>query len=406
MSVELMPQAKVSAVKHLYQALASGDRAAIDHLLHPQFVGYAAEGLPLDMGGTHVGPDAMRDNLWWRIGKHFKVRVEPAEFRHLDDGRLLVVGTYRGWVRRNRNLLEAAFVHLIGFEADGRIVSLRQLTDTAAWCAALDEPGRLQTIDYQVENGLATICLNRPDERNAINLQLAKETLEVARRIAADRSVRAVLIWGNGPALTVGGDINYLLDHKDRKDQGLGDLLIAMTTPFHQAFELLSRIDAPIVTAAHGAVAGGGLGYVYAADIVLAEPNTKFVTAFSGLGLSGDGGGTWHLPRLIGPRRAASAYLRNTPISAEEALQWGLINEIVPADELHSRAMEVATDLANGPAVAFATQRALLRDCWRNDLVTSLTAETQGLKRTGDSADAAEAVAAFVAKRAPTYRGR
>lgn len=403
MSVEVLPQAKVLAVQQLYQALAAGDRDAIDYLLHPQFVGYAAEGLPLDMGGTHVGPDAMRDNLWWRIGKHFKVRVEPAEFRHLDDGRLLVVGTYRGWARRNRNPLESAFVHLIGFEADGRIVSLRQLTDTAAWCAALDEAGRLQTIDYQVENGLATICLNRPDERNAINLQMAGETLEVTRRIASDRSVRAVLIWANGPALSVGGDIKYFLANNDR---GLGDLFIAMTTPFHQAFDLLSRIDAPIVTAAHGAVAGGGLGYVYAADIVFAEPDTKFMTAFSGLGVSGDGGGTWHLPRLIGPRRAAAAYLRNTPISAEEALQWGLINEIVSADELHARAMEVATELANGPTVAFATQRALLRDCWRNDLMTSLTAETQGLKRTGDSADAAEAVAAFVAKRTPMYRGR
>jgi 2-(1,2-epoxy-1,2-dihydrophenyl)acetyl-CoA isomerase len=396
-------QTKVGAAQQLYQALATGDRSALDRLLHPEFIGHAAEGMPLGMGGTHVGPDAMRDNLWWRIGEHFKARAEAADFHHLEDGRLLVAGTYRGQARRSRNPLQAAFFHLIGFDADGRIVSLRQLTDTAAWHAALDDAGQLQTIEFSVENGLATICLNRPDERNAIDLRMGKETLEVATRIAADRSVRAVLICGNGPALTVGGDITYFLSGKDH---AFGDLFVQMTTPFHQAFDILSRLEAPIVTAAHGAVAGGGLGYVYAADIVLATPDTKFVTAFSGIGLSGDGGGTWHLPRLIGPRRAAAAYLRNTPISAEEALQWGLINEIVPADELRSHARQVATALAGGPTVAFATQRALLRESWRHDLATQLAAETRGIKRTGDSADAAEAIAAFAAKRSPTYSGR
>lgn len=109
-----------------------------------------------------------------------------------------------------------------------------------------------------------------------------------------------------------------------------------MTSPFHEAFRILSRIDAPIVTAAHGAVAGGGLGYVYAADLVVAAEGTKFVTGFADLGLSGDGGGTWHLPRLIGARRAAEVYLRNTPITAADALRWGMVNAVVPADELRS----------------------------------------------------------------------
>jgi len=160
------------------------------------------------------------------------------------------------------------------------------------------------------------------------------------------------------------------------------------------------------VAAAHGPVAGGGLGFVYAADIVLAADDSRFVVAFAGIGLSGDGGGTYHLPRLIGPRRAAQAYLRNTPISAAEALQWGLVNEIVPAAELRSRATQVATELAAGPTVAFATMRALLRDSWHNDLRTQLTAELQGTKDTGRSDDAAAAIAAFAAKTTPTFQGR
>jgi 2-(1,2-epoxy-1,2-dihydrophenyl)acetyl-CoA isomerase len=403
MSADPSREAKVSAAQSLYQALATGDRDALSRLLHPEFVGHAAAGLPLNMGGIHVGPDAMRDNLWWRVGEHFRARAVADDFQVLEDGRLMVVGTYRGSARRSGNTLDAAFIHLLGFAADGRIATLHQFTDTAAWHTALDGTGRLQTIDYHVEAAVATVCLNRPDARNAIDLQMGRDTLEVARRIAADRTVRAVLICGNGTALTVGGDIAYFLDGAE---VGFGDLFVKMTTPFHQAFEVLSRVEAPIITAAHGAVAGGGLGYVYAADIVLAAETTKFVTAFAGLGLSGDGGGTWHLPRLIGPRRAAAAYLRNAPISADEALAWGLINEIVPTAELRSRATALATELANGPTVAFAAMRALLRDSWRNDLPAQLDAETRALKLTGDSADAAEAIAAFAAKRTATFTGR
>jgi 2-(1,2-epoxy-1,2-dihydrophenyl)acetyl-CoA isomerase len=153
-------------------------------------------------------------------------------------------------------------------------------------------------------------------------------------------------------------------------------------------------------------VAGGGLGYVYAADLVLAAEGTRFVTAFAGIGLSGDGGGTWHLPRLIGPRRAAQAYLRNRPITDTEALDWGLINEIVPAGELRDRATALATQLANGPTAAFGRMRQLLRESWGNDLPAQFAAESRGIKFTGDSADAAVAIAAFANKHTPEFIGR
>ena len=207
---------------------------------------------------------------------------------------------------------------------------------------------------------------------------MGEETLDVARRIAEDPAVRAVLICGNGPALTVGGDIDYFLT---APPDTFGALFARMTTPFHEAFRVLSRIDAPIVTAAHGAVAGGGLGYVYAADLVIAAENTRFVTAFAAIGLSGDGGGTWHLPRLIGPRRAAQAYLRNTPITASEALDWGLVNEVVLDDEVRNRAAALAAELAVGPTRAFARMRALLRETWTNDLSAQLTADGCHAKR-------------------------
>jgi 2-(1,2-epoxy-1,2-dihydrophenyl)acetyl-CoA isomerase len=403
MSADLSPDTKAATAQALYDALGAGDGEALTALLHPEFVGHAADGLPLGMGGIHVGPDAMRDNLWWRIGEHFKARAVAHEFQVLDDGQLKVVGTYRGSARRGGHVLDAPFIHLIDFAADASISALRQLTDTAAWCAALGGTERSRTLDYRVEDSVATICLNRPDANNAIDFQMGWDTLRAAQAIAADPTVRAVLICGTGPALTVGGDISYFLDNADR---GFGDLFLAMTTPFHHALDILSRVRAPIVTAAHGAVAGGGLGYVYAGDIVVAAEGTKFVTGFAKLGLSGDGGGTWHLPRLIGPRRAASVYLRNQPITAQEALEWGLINEVVSAGDLRSRAAALAAELAHGPTAGFAAMRTLLRESCHNDLSTQLVAETRGLQLTGDSVDARGAIAAFAAKRTPTYTGR
>jgi 2-(1,2-epoxy-1,2-dihydrophenyl)acetyl-CoA isomerase len=392
-----------STAKALYAALAAGDRDALDELLSDEFVGHAAEGLPLGMGGEHRGREDMQRNLWWKIGKHFQVEAQPDTFRVLDDGGLLVAGHYRGVARRSGRPLDAEFTHVLAFDAAGRITSLRQLTDTAAWIEALGDGAPLQRIDYSVTDGVATMCLNRPDARNAIDMLMAEETLVVARRIAADPTVRAVLICGNGPSLTVGGDIAYF---RATPPAEYGNLLVRMTNPFHEAFRILSRIDAPIVTAAHGSVAGGGIGYAYAADIVLAAEGTKFVTAFAAIGLSGDGGGTWHLPRLIGPARAARAYLENRPITADQALEWGLISEIVPPAELRERAAALAGALAQGPTRAFGRMRALLRDSWKNELSQQLLAESEGIKATGDTVDATNAVASFTAKRVPQFEGR
>jgi 2-(1,2-epoxy-1,2-dihydrophenyl)acetyl-CoA isomerase len=393
----------VSTAKALYRALACGDRDSIKKLLGDDFVGHAAEGLPLGMGGEHRGAEAMQRGLWWKIGKHFAVEAQADRFQPLDDGGLLVTGHYRGSARRSGRALDAEFTHVLQFDPDGRITSLRQLTDTAAWIDALGDGAPLETIDYAVADGVATVCLNRPEHRNAIDMRMGEETLVVARRIAADPSVRAVHICGNGPSLTVGGDIGYFLESPPAE---FGNLFARMTTPFHEAFRILSRIDAPIVTAAHGAVAGGGLGYVYAADLVVAAEGTQFVTAFAGLGLSGDGGGTWHLPRLIGPARAARAYLENRPITAAQALDWGMISEIVPAAELRPRAAALAASLAQGPTRAFGRMRHLLRETWNNDLSQQLLAETDGIKFTGDTVDAANAIASFANKQKTTFEGR
>lgn len=388
-------------VEGLYDALAAGDRAAIVDALADDFVGRLTPGLPFGIGGEHLGPDAMVRDGWFAIGAHWRVRAEPASYTLLGDGRLQVQGAYRGKGRASGLPFEAWFVHQWELR-DGRVCGLTQLTDSAAFVTALGgQPDDLATIDLTVADGVATLRLARPDVRNAIDQRLADDLLAAAVRLAGDTTVRAVLICGDGPDLTVGGDIGYFVENAG---EDLGATLRRMTTPFHLAFQILASLDAPIVTVAQGAVAGGGLGLVYAADVVVAAEDARFVTAFGAIGLSGDGGGTWHLPRRIGPARAAWAYLANEPISAQQALVWGLVTEVAP--DAQARGAEIAHRLAGGPTRAFAQMRALLRQSWDRSLPEQLDAEIEALVASARTEDARGAVDAFLAKQRPTFRGR
>lgn len=387
--------------ERLYAALARGDRHALDEVLHPDFTGHATAGFPLGLGGDYASPADMQASFWWRIGRTWAASAEPAEMHGLDDGRLVVLGTYRGSERATGTPLEAAFVHVLSFRED-RIVRVDQLTDSAAWAATL--PEQLSTIAYRVDDdGIAHVRLDRPDVRNAIDLALATDTLTVARRIQADASIRAVLITGAGPHFTVGGDISTFLECEPGQ---LGDLLRSMTTPFHEAFRILADVDPPIVTATRGAVAGGGIGYVYASDVSIASETTRFVTAFSDLGLSGDGGWSYHLPRRVGLARATAITLLNRPVLATQALDIGLVTDVVPDEELDEAALELARTLARGPTRAYGRMRRLLRNTWSTSLSDQLRAETELLHASGATQDIAEAIAAFGQKRRPEFEGR
>ncbi|MDQ4112402.1 MAG: enoyl-CoA hydratase-related protein [Actinomycetota bacterium] len=388
----------------LYVALAGGDRPGIEKAVADDFVGHLTPGLPHGIGGVHAGRDAMIRDGWFAIGARWRVRANPETFTALADGRIQVQGTYRGSGRGyDGTSFEAWFIHQWEVR-DGQVVGLTQLTDSAAFVRGLggsDVEG-LRRIDLNVADGVATLSLARADARNAIDQRLADELLVAVVRIAADTSVRAVLICGEGPDLTVGGDISYFTEHAG---DDLGATLRRMTTPFHLAFQVLATLDKPIVTVAQGAVAGGGLGLVYAADIVVAAEDARFVTAFASIGLSGDGGGTWHLPRRIGPARAARAYLLNDPIPAHDALDWGLVAEVVAAGDARARGEDVARRLASGPTRAYAQMRSLLRESWDRSLPGQLNAEVEALAATAGTADARGAIDAFIAKKRPTFQG-
>ena len=381
-----------------YAALAAGNRDQLDALLHPEFTGRAAEGMPFGIGGDHGSPAAMRRNAWGAIARHFEARAEPDRFLDLADGRLLVTGHYRGHGKQGGAPLDAAFAHLITID-QGRIKALEQYTDTARWH---DAAGPLRTVLLDFKDGVATLRLNRPDQANAINPDLAADLAEAATQIAERPDVRAVLIAANGPHFTVGGDLGVFA--KTGREQ-LPNQLRRMIDSFHQAIDRLTSIDAPVVAAVRGGAGGGGLGLLYAADIVVAANDARFVVGYCALGLTADGGNTWFLPRMVGMRRAQELFLLNRRLTAQEALAFGLVSRLTPSDAVETEAAALAATLAAGPTRAYGAVRRMLRHSFETGLSDQLDAEKDSLITASRSEDAQEGIASFVAKRRPQFRG-
>jgi 2-(1,2-epoxy-1,2-dihydrophenyl)acetyl-CoA isomerase len=262
--------------------------------------------------------------------------------------------------------------------------------------------GNLSAVEFSVADGLGVLRLNRPEHRNAIDEVMPGDLYEVAQRCAANSGLRALLITGNGRAFTVGGDVSVFAGAAPGE---LPAKLRRLTTLYHDALLTLRDLDAPIVVAVHGAVAGGGLGLLYTADIALAAEGTKFATGFAALGLSGDGGSSWFLPRLAGARRAAELYFEQRVLDAREAAEWGLVTRVVAADVLDAEATALAGRLATGPTRAYGEIRALLRQSWSTTLADQLRAETDAVARTAGTRDAGRAIASFPSKSAPVFEG-
>ncbi|MGY3608949.1 MULTISPECIES: enoyl-CoA hydratase-related protein [unclassified Bradyrhizobium] len=384
--------------RSLYMALAAGDREQLDALLHPEFVGQIAEGMPFGIGGRHESPSTMRRNGWGGIARHFTARAEPERFLEIGTDRLLVTGRYRGEGRQGGTALDAAFAHLLTFE-DGRIRALEQYTDTARW---RDAASPLRTVLLDVNDGVATLRLNRPDQGNAINEEMAKDLAEAVSQIVEIPGVRAVIISGNGSNFTMGGDVSLFAGTPPER---LPHKLRRMIDAYHLAIERLTSMDAPVVAAVRGAAAGGGLGLLYVADIVIAAADARFALGYGALGLTSDGGNTWFLPRMVGLRRAQELFLLNSRLSAQEALDYGLVSRLVPDEAVEAEAAGIAAKLAAGPTRAFGAMRRMLRQSFETGLAEQLLAEVDSIVVAAGTDDAREGIAAFAAKRRPQFRG-
>lgn len=248
-----------------------------------------------------------------------------------------------------------------------------------------------QPVTYEVVAGVARITLNRPTAANAIDLSLATALHEAAERAHGDAAARAVLLTGAGARFCAGGDVPSFASADDP-----GGHIHALALEADAAVRTLEALEKPVVAAVQGAVAGAGLAVMLAADLVVAQAGTKFVFAYPGVGLTPDCGVSWLLPRAIGQQRALAFGLRNTPITSETALEWGLVTEVV--DDAATTALERAEGFAAGPAYALGQARRLLRAGWATTREELGAVEARTIADALVGAEAQPLVARFVSR--------
>jgi len=258
-----------------------------------------------------------------------------------------------------------------------------------------------KTLRLEVIDGIAHLTLNRPDAANALNLEMSQELYDAALRCDEDPGVRAVLIDATGKMFCGGGDLKTFAARKD----DLGVLLKQMTTYIHGAVSLIARMDPPVITAVQGSAAGGGLGLVFGADLVIAAESARFTMAYTRAALSPDASTSFFLPRLVGLRRALDLTLTNRTLSAREALEWGIVSRVVADAELPAAAQALAKEMADGPTRAFGAAKRLLRESFDDSLETHLQTESRTIAERSHDAESREGIAAFIEKRPPRFRG-
>ena len=260
-----------------------------------------------------------------------------------------------------------------------------------------------------VADGVGRMTLNRPERRNALSDQMVASLARAIEELTEREDVAALLLTGAGSAFCSGGDVQGF---DERGGEGAGassaDSVLIEEQRFAQRATVgaLYRTPKPVVVALPGAAAGAGLGLALAADLRVGCPRTVISTAFAGVGLSGDFGAAWLLNRLVGPAKARELLFLSPRLTAQECLALGLVNNLVPEDELDAAAMTLAVQLANGPSHAFAGMKANLLRAPVEDLEAAMDAEVALHKATGTTAEHVSAVKAFLAKEKPVFSDR
>ena len=251
-------------------------------------------------------------------------------------------------------------------------------------------------------DGVATVTLNRPEAMNALDVATKEVLLTTLQRVAEDPTVRCVVLTGAGRAFCVGQDLREHINLLSTRDKSLWS-----TVPehFNPIVELLSTMNKPVIAAINGVAAGAGASFAFAADLRIIADTGSFNTAFAGIALSCDSGASWTLPRLIGTARAKELLMFPRTIPATEALELGMVSRVVRPQELATVVGEVARTLAAGPTLAYGSIRRAIAFSAGHPLSESLAEEADQMAVTGSSQDHAAAVAAFIAKAKPTFRG-
>jgi 2-(1,2-epoxy-1,2-dihydrophenyl)acetyl-CoA isomerase len=255
------------------------------------------------------------------------------------------------------------------------------------------------TVTRDDAGGVATITLQQP----ALSSALRRDLLDVVRAVAADESVRAVLLTGSGRAFCVGQD---LAEHVESLRGNAATSLSVVEDEYNPLILALAALRIPVVVGINGACAGAGLGIALAGDLRIAAAGAKFTTAFTGIGLSSDSALAARLVHCVGVSRATQLLLLPEPFLAETAAEWGLVHRIVPPEQVPAEAQSLAVRLAAGPTASYRAVKTVLATAATDSLEETLALEARLQTELGQTADHREAVEAFLAKRAPEFTGR
>lgn len=263
---------------------------------------------------------------------------------------------------------------------------------------------QLETALYERDGETSVITLNRPDALNALSIQLTRD-LDRAIRQAITDAARAIVLTANGRAFCSGGDLREMRsmwEREGRVEAFLEDPLAAL----HALIRLIRETPIPFVAAVNGVCAGAGTNIALACDLIVAADNATFNEAFVKIGLTPDCGGSFFLPRAIGEKLAAELFMTGESVSAERAAQFGMINRVVPADDLLVDALMLAKQLAKAPTAGIGRIKRLLNSSYSHSLQEQLQLEQELQIESGKSDDFREGVTAFFEKRQPVFKGK
>ncbi len=255
-----------------------------------------------------------------------------------------------------------------------------------------------ETVLLEVRDGVATVTLNQPEAANALSMKMGCDLLAAALTVEGNRDVRAVIVTGAGKHFCFGGDLNGMA----RTGDSVGGYLNELTTYIHSAISCFTRMRAPVIAAVNGTAAGGGVGLVCMTDLAICGRGSRFRLAYTGVGLAPDCSTSFLLPRIVGRRRAMELFLTNRTLSADEALDWGLVNQIVDDADVLATAQTLAATLAAGPTESFAAVKRLM-DAADPGLEAQMAREGRAIAAQAQHPHGQEGVAAFLAKRKPHY---
>jgi 2-(1,2-epoxy-1,2-dihydrophenyl)acetyl-CoA isomerase len=260
-------------------------------------------------------------------------------------------------------------------------------------------PDRVVTVE--VQGRVAVIGLSRPDRGNAVNLAMARGLRDTVAEVGGRPGLGAVVLAGHGSQFCVGGDLRDFAAADAPRD-----FLAELAATAHDVVLGLRSLPVPVVAAVQGACAGAGLGLALACDLVVAEQTARFVVAYTAAGLSPDCGVSWALTRLLGGPRAADLILTNRPLDGLQAYDWGLVSRVVQPGQVRRAALDLASELADGPEAAMSHSVRLIRDAPDRSLEDHLRREAACIADAIGTPSGAEGVAAFLAKRRPDFAGQ